>query len=134
VTDKRILQELGELVVEIIRERTRDGKGVKAPGANTTRLKPLSKKYIQWRSKFGGLSSETSPSTSNLTLTGEMLDSLSFDVRNGRLVVNVTGASNIKKAIYVSEERPFANLSKGEQTKLLKELERLMKAAVNKTI
>lgn len=113
-------------------ERTRSGKGVKSPGSNTSKLKALSKPYIVARSKFKGLSGETSPATSNLTLTGAMLGSIEAKVKKGELTVSVVGADNVRKAIYVSDARPFAYLSKGELTQVTKELERLLKAAVDK--
>jgi hypothetical protein len=79
LTDRNQLSKLGEFLVEKIRIRTRLGSGVTNNLDNKSRLNSLSEKYVLLRKKFRGLgelSSLTTPTKSNLTLSGSMLDSL----------------------------------------------------------
>ena len=71
----------------------------------------MSESYIKQRARFAGLSSETDPEESNLTRTGDMLDSLFSKVDVNGLTVNVKGDRNALKAMYTSIDRPWANLS-----------------------
>ena len=127
VNDRKILQEVGRIIVERIRERTRGGRGAKKFGGNASKLKPLSDKYIQQRSRDPRLSSETTPSTSNLTQYGSMLDSLIFTVQNGVLNVSIKGAENIRKAIFTSKDRPWVNLTRADITIIRKTIEKLLR-------
>lgn len=116
VTNRETLDAVGELVVERIRERTRGGSGAKTPGGNASALKPLSPSYVKQRARDPNLSPETSPSTSNLTRYGDMLDSLYYAIRQGKVFVSVEGADNLRKAIYTSVDRPWANLTRADVT------------------
>jgi hypothetical protein len=105
---------VGEKAVEIVRRRTRLGYGATENFGQRSRLKPLSSKYVAFRSTFSELYSQTTPKRSNLTLTGQMLDSLRVisSVR-GAVVIGPKGARDDEKtneeiAGYVSEQgRPF---------------------------
>jgi len=116
--------------VELIRKRTRQGFGVASNYNSKYKLKPLSASYIEYR-KTINLSSETSPSKSNLTKTGTMLDSLDAKrTRPGAWSIylygqNSSGKSNAEIARYVSRARPFMFLSGGE-------IEEIKKAASKK--
>ncbi len=103
----------------------RSGKGAKTPGGNASALKPLSKSYIAQRARER-LSSETSPSTSNLTRFGDMLDSLTYKIRNCKIIVTVDGDENVKKAIYTSEDRPWVNLTRADETVIKQLVEKLL--------
>jgi hypothetical protein len=128
MTGKAALTEVGEFAVEMIRERVRGkGQGVKSEGVNARRLKPLSPKWIAQRARFAALHPETSPSRSNLTYTGEMLDGLYYVIKKGEVIVSVRRGDAMKKAIFTNEIRPWANLSKGEITKIRQAVERLVK-------
>jgi hypothetical protein len=122
-TSREILEQVGETIVTRLKDRTRGGQGVKKEGGNASRLKPLSAGYIRQRARDARLSSETTPSTSNLTRYGDMLDSLYFKIVNGQLIVDVRGEDNVKKAIYTSDDRPWANLSRADIT-VIKEIVR----------
>ena len=101
--------------MERLRTRVREGQAVKKAGGNPSKLKPLSEGYIKQRARDPRLSSETTPGTSNLTRYGDMLDSLTYYVdNNGNLVVTVQGEANVRKAIFTSVDRPWANLSKAD--------------------
>lgn len=111
-----------------IKIRTRLGYGVSSTGAEREPLKKLSDSYKDQRkadSKRGELSDETAPSKSNLTRTGQMLDSL-YGVarRDGEIEIDFKagrsdGESNKAIAKKVADEgRPFINLSNRELERL----------------
>lgn len=116
-----LLTNVAGYAIRLIVQRTRDGKGVKRPGSSPYRLKPLSASYIAFRRKNrSALSPFTSPSKSNLTFTGQLLNSLVL--KKGATTITITpsgirddGKSNAEVARRVSKARPFLALSKGEQ-------------------
>ena len=87
---------------------------MKTAGGNETALKPLSANYIRQRARDPNLSSETSPSTSNLTRYGDMLDALDYKISNGKLTVTIIDADNVKKASFTHDVRPWVNLSRAD--------------------
>ncbi len=93
-----------------------EGKGVRYPGANKSKLAPLSPAYIKVRAKDPKLHPDTAPATSNLTRTGKMLDALTYDVSEGKLSILIRKPKELLKAMYTNDVRPWVNLSKGEQT------------------
>lgn len=144
-TNRDNTQKLMNEATRLVKVRTKLGFGVPEPGAQRERLKPLSDSYIEQRankaryftkndkvfripipggpSRHPDLSETTTPTKSNLTFTGEMLDSLrGFVTGPGKGVVKPTGArtdgsglTNQQVANFVSEQgRPFLNLSNNE--------------------
>ncbi len=122
------LMPVAEKAIEIIRTRTRLGYGV-GPGTSGTgdrfKLASLSSSYILHRKRNAGrLSSFTSPSRSNLTFSGQMLQSMTaVFLAPGSVVIDFTGSrsdgeDNAQIAKYVSGKRPFLNLSKNEVEQL----------------
>lgn len=103
-----------------------DGNGVKYPGANVSKLAPLSKAYIKVRAHDPNLSPETAPGLSNLTRTGKMLDALTYEITNGKLSVLIKKPKELLKAMYTNNTRPWINLSKGEQTAIKDFIERFL--------
>jgi len=117
------MRELGALAAKMIVKRTRAGSGVRNSGGNVVKLKRLSTQYIEFRKRHT-LSNTTSPGTSNLTFTGKMLKSIRVtSIKTGiggksELIVGPYGGFNIKKAEWVSVDRPFMNLGKTEIKKI----------------
>ena len=152
------MRSLGEEMAERIRKRTRLGKGVAETGAAPQPLKPLSASYKATRAgkiafataKDGHvypykpdeapkLHPHTTPGRSNLTRTGQMLDSLRvIAVRVGVAVLGLHGPRNDSKLSnadvggYVSKERPFLNLSKPELNGLATLIRERIEAALRK--
>lgn len=154
---KETMNELGEFAVDRIVKRTRLGKGVSEDGGDPQSLKALSKSYKDTRK--GKIAFATSPSghvysykpkrppklspftsagKSNLTFTGQMLDAVKVILsKRGNVKVSVEnskrdeGGTNKKIAGFVSEERPFLNLSAPEilalQRYIRQKLESLLK-------
>ncbi len=123
---ERDMRDLGRAAAKAIRNRTKSGKGVRSTGGPERKFKKLSTQYIEFRRR-SKLSSTTTPETSNLTFSGKMIRSIkTISVRTGirgksELIVGPSGNKNIKKAIWVSDKRPFMNLS-GKDIKKLIEL------------
>ena len=135
----QIMRPLGEKAVEIIVRRTRLGYGVERHGQERFKLKALSPGYVYFRKQVDaglasfpgslgkqGLSEWTTPTKSNLTATGRMLDSMAgIEVRRGSVVVGPTGGrpgglTNMQVAAWVSRDRPFNFLSRLEQEQLVR--------------
>ena len=144
VKSRQNMQKIVDEAAVIIRRRTLLGFGVPVDGRKRERLKKLSSSYIEQRkgqavyftSKSGkvirvptsakfrsrmSLSTKTTPSKSNLTLTGQLLDSLKGTVTGfGRGVIKVTGqrddgGTNEDIASFVDDNgRPFLHLSNNE--------------------
>ena len=136
---KKELQKIGDLSAELIRRRTRDGFGVAKTGGRRRRLNSLSEQYIAFRRRFRSLSTDTSPSKSNLTLTGQMLASVqTIKVRRGTkgkalVLVATKGRKNIKKAEFNADSgRIFMNLSKRELKDITKTMTKFIKTNVSK--
>lgn len=122
-----VLKALGEKAVELIVRRTRLGFGVERYGQSRFRLAPLSQGYIYQRERDSDLSSLTTAKRSNLTRTGQMLDSMAvIEVRQGSVVVGPTGGrddgvTNMQVAQWVTAQgRPFNFLSRLEQEQIVR--------------
>ena len=124
----KTMPTVGKIMKDTIKKRTRLGFGVEANEGTKGKLKPLSPLYKKQRKKLK-LSSETSPSKSNLTLSGSMLDNLDSKVNQQQLKIRVRpkgrdrkGVGNKQKAGWVSVVRPFLYLSKPEIKRIKKYL------------
>ena len=126
VTSQKNMREFGEYAVDRIVKRTRLGKGVDERGGDPKPLKALSESYKKKRRTSEELSSTTRPGKSNLTFTGQLLDSIKvITIKAGSVLISATGRrkdglTNKELTGYVSEDRPFLNLSKPELNGLSK--------------
>lgn len=89
--DKSALVDVGRFARDIVVKRTRLGYGVDRDFAQKKRLARLSPNYVKRRKMFDGLSQNTTPTRSNLTLTGQMLDSIESNVKRGIIEIKPTG-------------------------------------------
>jgi hypothetical protein len=160
------MRKIGEQAAAMIKLRTRLGSGVATNGADKQKLKPLAKSTIEvrkgnlafYRNAKGQsipftpddngakvkLSDQTSPSKSNLTRTGQLLDSEGVTkVGYGTVAIGPHGPrhdsklSNEQVAEHVTRGgRPFNNLSKVEvkrlQDGIKKQLRDLLKRVLTK--
>lgn len=120
-TSAAVKREIAEDFAEQIRQRTRKGKGVSKAGGPENNLKKLLPSTIAARkrkAKKGDLHPETSPSKSNLTDTGQMLDSLKGRAINDLIELSFSGkrkksaVTNSEVAVYQEATgRRFFNLS-----------------------
>lgn len=129
IKSRRFLDPLIREARSIIYNRVKSGYGVDslAPGASRDRLASLSRPYIETR-KRRRLGPFGRPGKSNLTLTGQMLESMFAEVEKGVLRVVIpptsrydTKLNNAQVAEIVQEVRPFMQFTDGE----LRILERL---------
>jgi hypothetical protein len=110
VVGKKAMIAMGQFARELIVKRTRLGYGVEDNFAPRKKLGALKASYVKQRSMFEGLDSTTRPKKSNLTRTGEMLESLeSKYVRKGLVLIEPKGARNRKVALYNTQEVTYAN-------------------------
>ena len=111
-------------------KRTRLGYGVKSSGAQRYKLPPLSNPYIELRRRYK-LDSNTSAKKSNLTRSGQLLNSMGITgfTPNGVKVGPKGGrsdssASNADIAAYqIKQGRTFNNLSDAEYRQLIRFVE-----------
>lgn len=110
VISKKAMTAMGQFATALIVKRTRLGSGVEENFGPKKKLGKLKDNYIKKRGMFSGLSSLTTPKKSNLTLTGQMLDSMeSRFLRKGLVVIEPKGARNKKVALYNTQEVTYAN-------------------------
>lgn len=127
------MRAVGDQAAEIIRRRARLGYGSAGSGGDRFNLPPLSDRYVRFRQTSGAkyLSKATTAKKSNLTFTGQMLDSLAVvKVEQGSVVVAPTGTrtdrfsrgkTNAQIAAYVSAKgRPFISLTPPEVSQLVR--------------
>lgn len=147
---KYLAQNLRQDIVK----RSRLGFSVERNGDSKKKFKALSESYKKQRKKQLGfwtrpdglvvpitdkkylkqnsinLSSNTSASKSNVTRTGQMLDSLGEKVGFGKFSIEFKNAEAREKAEYVQNDRPFMYASKQE----LKRLELLVRGFLREAI
>lgn len=136
VSDKDAMDDIGGELVEDIKKRTRLGQGVDKSLGRQSKFKPLAastKKSRGYKSKRGELKGRTTPAKSNLTETGDMLNSLDHKASKGNVTVDVS-SKEADKAEYVSEDRPFMNISKAQDRKIKKKIEEDLAKQLKKLI
>jgi hypothetical protein len=121
------MREVGDETARLIFIRTRLGYGVPSQGSQRQKLFPLSAGYIAMRKKSqknGFLSSATTASKSNLTFTGQLLESIQTKKAQdgiswvGPIGYRKEGGTNEQVANTVSKTRPFMFLSDLELKKI----------------
>lgn len=132
VLDPSNMRKYGKMAADMIKLRTRLGYGVETDGSEKGRLKKLTDYTIEKRKemkKKGLLSSETSPGRSNLTATGQLLDSLGVTSTGvGFAIVSPHGTRDDGQknedvgASVTFNGRPFNNLSQTEIKRVNDEL------------
>lgn len=122
------MQALGEEAVNLVVKRTRLGYGVPNQFGEKSKLRGLSGQYIKFRTQFKNLSSTTTSGRSNLTLTGQMLDSVRvITAQDGKVRFGPTGGrsdtpfTNAQVAYFQEQQgRIFNRISQLEYQQLLR--------------
>lgn len=95
VVDTKQMNALGEYAIQLIAKRTRLGYGVNSAGEKRQRLpalKPITVAIRTAAKKQGRLDERTSPKKSNLTFTGQLIDSLGIAVSApGQIIIQPQG-------------------------------------------
>lgn len=144
------IKTLCEFIVNIIKKRTRLGFGVKENGEKREKLKELKGRPKPYKSTIhsrelakekGLLSKETTPTRSNLTMTGQMLDAITYSVKKLSGIIFIkdssrsgSDATNKEVAEYVSKDRPFLNLSDSEIRQVKAQAVKLIKSKLKSGI
>ena len=161
IFDKRVTTRMAKLALQIVYKRTKSGKGIK--GNSNPKLKPLSPSYKMQRSgkiafrtirgrvvPFHGVDDRPrtlgkyfKPEKSNLTYTGQLLESMiinagrfTFGVQipntpRQRQKGNHSPPSNSEVAGFVEQNgRAFFALSKGEIRIILFEYEKIIRKII----
>lgn len=111
------MTQFGEKILTTIKTRTR-GQGLGLVEDGLKKLDPLAASTVKKRARRR-LHPQTTPNTSNLTMTGALLDSLTFrHVSRYRLKFSIRGVSQQKKGTYVQGKRPFFGLAQSEMREL----------------
>lgn len=123
VFGKETMRVVGEQIADIVKKRVKSGYGVNSDTADKPsqrKLAPLSESYKKARKRLGVTGSFASPVISNLTNTGQLLDSFSVKAKQGEVTVSIPntqrkdGLTNREVADYVREKRPFFALTSPE--------------------
>lgn len=146
IFDKELLRDIADMTRQIIYDRVKIGKGIDSEEnpSNLRSLKPLSRRYVEYRKKIvGKLGRFGSPGRSNLTLTGQMLESMVGKANKKGIIISIPktrrrklrpsdqSLTNDDVYEFVRKLRPFLALSKGEtriiEQEHLKRAERILK-------
>lgn len=127
VGDAQTMVKVAKQTAETVKKRTRRGFGVEQTGGRSKRLKKLADGYKKTRrglKKRGQLSTETTPAKSNLTKSGEMLDSIKGEGKTRQARIYIDGSRNEKKVKdQVEQGRVFMNLNRAEVKDIIDILE-----------
>jgi len=130
------MQDVADEATKIVKTRTKQGKGVDKNGGSTQKLRQLKTSTIKKRSQLkraGKLSDETTPSKSNLTQKGEMINSVQGQGQKNLATVSLKGRKNQSKAEHQADVgRKFMNLAKKEISDLANIIEDDIKKDIKK--
>ena len=142
IFSRRGMSSVGELAKDVIFKRTKSGFGVnndRIISPAKVRLRPLSASYIIQRRKRGVRGAFGSAGTSNLTNTGNLLDSMVVSARVGSVTIEIPntrrrdGKINKDIARFVAiNGRPFFALTRDEQTIVRRDIETRIRKTFNK--
>lgn len=124
-TSAKLMQDIGDDLAEQIRVRTRLGNGLSKNNEEPSKLRKLSKDYIDQRKAKEDLSELTTPSKSNLTLTGTMLSELEAKADKEKITLTFGSQFSKDKARWNDEKgRPFLYISRVQVERLKNSLEK----------
>ena len=137
--DKTVFSAIAKMASDLIRKRTRMGHGVEKDGANKKKLRALQGSTIDQRKKKrkrGILDNRTTPSKSNLTDSGQLLDAIGSRATNtyGEIYIaqkrkDCVLNSDIVEGLEIMD-RIFFNLSSAEIKQLQRELRKILRGRI----
>jgi hypothetical protein len=151
VFGRQQMKEFMQGLANDIKKRTRMGYGVGRDLGPKGKFLPLSKKYKKYRKEKASLSEFTKPTRSNLTLSGQLLDSLIADssgTLKGEITIKDTRKpikgqkktpTNNQLAEWHEEgagklpKRPFMHVSIAEYDRLVQAMQKKLNAQLKKT-
>lgn len=163
--NKRVKKRIGEKAVEIIRNRTKnrkvlsDGNAKNPQRVSLVRNPDLNPMYVDQRKRLASKKGEFfAPARSNLTLSGQMLKALTYEIQDNFINIFVKDSSrkavkfsskptvnidsynysvggdktNAEVAELVSKKRPFLGLAKNEARILEAEFQDIINDVIKK--
>jgi phage gpG-like protein len=125
--NKQMLGEIGLFALDRIYRSTKSGKSLALNGQKNPSLSPG---YINWRKTYDGPKGEFfSPTRSNLTLTGQLLNSLMLKILPDRGAVTVSPTGNRDDGEMTNQDlakklknegRPFLGMDETGQQRIKK--------------
>ena len=139
VKERTVMKGIANFGARLVQKRTRLGYG--SNNGSKQKLAGLSTKYKNQRKKdkkTGRLSPKTTPGRSNLTRTGQMLDSIKSKVTGyGKAEIYIDGGrtdsdlTNNKVREYVEENgRPFFNFTAQEEKQITRTISKRLKTFI----
>lgn len=119
VNNAGLKRTLGIKTKDAVFKRTKSGKAV-GKGKTEETLKPHTASYVRKRrflQRRGKLASDTSPTTSNLTKSGEMLSDLKSDITDTGAIVYL-GSNDSKNKMRKQNKGEVMKLTKQEEDSL----------------
>lgn len=133
VISRNGMTPIAKEMADTVRIRAQLGGSVESTGKAKKPFKKLSPDYVEQRKKFKGLSNKTTPRKSNITRTGQLIESLRGEPKSNGFDIIAEGGrddsdlTNSQVAKYVADQgRPFLDLSDKE----LKQLTRLIEESL----
>jgi len=126
IFSRTLMTEIGLFAMTRIKARTVEGKDV-----DGTPFKPYSPRYAMFRQEHGHPTGKV-----NLTFTGSMLSSMTFDPDASQVKLyflntqDESGVSNPKKAFFLNESRNFFALSSDDIEDLMDIVERYFRRLI----
>jgi hypothetical protein len=103
IQQQKLIKEIAETIINDIRYQTRRGKSA----IDGQRFKPLSKSWIKTRKDIidrGNAHPSASPKRSNLTLSGQLMDSMKYEKTGpGKVKFYFDGDHQPYKSVYLKE-------------------------------
>lgn len=127
-------------MADTVRIRAQLGGSVENTGDKKKSFKRLSPGYVEQRRKSSKLSSLTTPGKSNVTNTGQMIESIQGKGKQAGFTIAASGSrndglTNKQVADFVEEGgRPFMNFSNLELKKIARLIEEQLVDEINKKL
>ncbi len=143
--DKETLETIAEWIRSTIYKRTKTGKGLagvnrQIGGVANKEIDIVSPGYAEWRKGRITGPNPKSGRKSNLTFTGELLESMRAYVKNGQVVVEIPGERHssgidmrkLLDHVEIENGRPFFGLSETEKKTLDSMISRMIRDKLRK--
>lgn len=134
LTNKDNLEDIGNILAEDVKKRTRLGRGVPKSEGETIKLKPLepktklNRKLLKKQGKLTG--PNATPAKSGLNQTGQMLESLTVKSKlaNFTIELDAEGKRKAELVAKIDKQRfTFMNFSKAEVKRMIRLMEESIK-------
>lgn len=137
--DKAVLNLIGTTAVRAIKRRTKTGKGVPDNFARSQKLPEFKQSTIkrrQYAKRAGELTGEgATVKKTNVTRTGELLNSVTYEISGNSVDIKLKDDANVKKAghlLGINKGYQFMRVSKNEFRQLTEVVSARVSAAIKR--